>query len=230
MRNGGSELAAAEPTRVLVVEDDEASRRAVVQCLREDGCIVFEAPDGLAGLDLAGRERIDLIVLDLMLPKLDGEHVLERLRRTSAVAVIVVSAKREEDDRVTALELGADDYLTKPFTVRELRARMRAVLRRVEGEVTSAILVGDVMIDLDAKTASRGGTRIALTPMEFDLLVLLARHRGKLVSREQIELAIHAGAEPQVSNVVDVLVLRLRKKLGQELITTRRGHGFIIDA
>ena len=126
MRNGGSELAAAEPTRVLVVEDDEASRRAVVQCLREDGCIVFEAPDGLAGLDLAGRERIDLIVLDLMLPKLDGEHVLEKLRRTSAVAVIVVSAKREEDDRIAALELGADDYLTKPFTVRELRARMRA--------------------------------------------------------------------------------------------------------
>ncbi len=102
---------------------------------------------------------------------------------------------------------------------------MRAVLRRVEGEVTSAILVGDVMIDLDAKTASRGGTRIALTPMEFDLLVLLARHRGKLVSREQIELAIHAGAEPQVSNVVDVLVLRLRKKLGQQLITTRRIKG-----
>lgn len=221
---------AAGATRILVIEDDEASRRAVVQCLREDGYAVVESGDGVAGLGVVARERVDLIILDLMLPKLDGEHVLERLRRDNPVPVIVVSAKREEDDRVAVLELGADDYLTKPFTVRELRARVRAVLRRTEGEVTSVLVVGDVTIDLDAKTASRGGVGIPLTPMEFDLLVLLARQQGKLVSREQIELAIHARAEPQVSNVVDVLVLRLRKKLGQDLITTRRGQGFIIDA
>jgi two-component system OmpR family response regulator len=146
------------------------------------------------------------------------------------VPVIVVSAKRGENDRVEALNLGADDYLTKPFTARELLARIRAVLRRSENEVTTVVTVGDVSIDLASKTASRNGERILLTPMEFDVLVYLARRRGKLVSRDLLEKVIHPDESHDVSNVIDVLVLRLRKKLGRDLITTRRGQGFIIDA
>ena len=215
---------------ILVIEDDTASRTALAQCLREEQYIVFEAADGLAGLELAGREAPQLVILDLMLPKLDGIHLLEKLRQTSAVPVIVVSAKRGENDRVEALNLGADDYLTKPFTARELLARIRAVLRRSENEVTTVVTVGDVSIDLASKTASRNGERILLTPMEFDVLVYLARRRGKLVSRDLLEKVIHPDESHDVSNVIDVLVLRLRKKLGRDLITTRRGQGFIIDA
>ena len=216
--------------RILVIEDDTASRTALAQCLREEQYVVFEAADGLAGLELAVREAPQLVILDLMLPKLDGIHLLEKLRQTSAVPVIVVSAKRGENDRVEALNLGADDYLTKPFTARELLARIRAVLRRSENEVTTVVTVGDVSIDLASKTASRNGERILLTPMEFDVLMYLARRRGKLVSRDLLEKVIHPDESHDVSNVIDVLVLRLRKKLGRDLITTRRGQGFIIDA
>ena len=225
--------------RILVVEDDTASRTALAQCLREEQCTVYEAADGVAGLELAGREAPQLVILDLMLPKLDGIHVLEKLRQSNAVPVIVVSARRGEHDRVEALNLGADDYLTKPFTVRELLARIRAVLRRSENEVTTIITIGDVAIDTASKTASRNGERIPLTPMEFDVLLYLARRRGKLVPRDLLHKVIHpeiaqdirkTGNTSNVSNVIDVFVLRLRKKLGRGLITTRRGQGFIIDA
>jgi len=218
------------PLRILVIEDDAASRAALTQCLREEQCVVFGAGDGVTGLDIALREPLDLVVLDLMLPRLDGIHLLEKLRQQSDVPVIVVSAKRGENDRIEALDVGADDYLTKPFTVRELLARIRAVLRRSERETSTVITVGDITIDLDAKTASRDGSRIPLTPMEFEVLVFLARRRGKLVPRDQLQKLIHPDEERDVSNVVDVLLLRLRKKLGRELIATRRGQGFIIDA
>jgi len=218
------------PLRILVIEDDAASRAALAQCLREEQCVVFAAADGVTGLDIALRESLDLVVLDLMLPKLDGIHLLEKLRPRSTVPVIVVSAKRGETDRIEALDLGADDYLTKPFTVRELLARIRAVLRRSERESSAIIVVGDVTIDLDTKMASRNGMRIPLTPMEFEVLVFLARRRGKLVPRDQLQKLIHPDDDRDVSNVVDVLLLRLRKKLGRDLITTRRGQGFIIDA
>ena len=218
------------PLRILVIEDDAASRAALTQCLREEQCVVFGAGDGATGLDIALREPLDLVVLDLMLPRLDGIHLLEKLRQRSDVPVIVVSAKRGENDRVEALDVGADDYLTKPFTSRELLARIRAVLRRSDRDTSTVITVGDVTIDLDAKTASRDGSRIPLTPMEFEVLVFLARRRGKLVPRDQLQKLIHPDEERDVSNVVDVLLLRLRKKLGRDLIATRRGQGFIIDA
>lgn len=226
---------AVAATRVLVIEDEEASRRAIAQGLLEAGCDVAEAGDGVSGLEAALAGRADVVVLDLRLPRLDGEHLLEKLRRASAVPVIVVSAKRDEDDRIEALNLGADDYLVKPFTMRELLARMRAVLRRREGAVTTTTAVGDVVIDHAARTATVRGAQVPLTALEFDVLACLARRRGRLVSREAIEAVIHpaqaAGAEGHepLSNVVDVIVLRLRKKLGRDLIQTRRGQGFIID-
>ena len=219
-------------TRVLVIDDEDAARRAVAGGLREAGLEVVEAADGLAGLEAALHGGPDLVVLDLRLPGLEGEQVLERLRQSSDVPVIVVSAKREEDDRVGTLDLGADDYLVKPFTVRELLARIRAVLRRSEPDVAATVTVGEVTIDFPARSAMRGGERVVLTAQEFTILGCLARHRGRLVTRAMLEEAIHPGEslpEDMVSNVVDVIVLRLRKKLGHDLITTRRGQGFIID-
>ncbi len=229
-----------EGLRVLVVEDEDASRRAIAQGLLEAGCHVVEAADGVTGLEMALAGNVDVVVLDLRLPQLDGEHLLEKLRRTSSVPVIVVSAKREEDDRVETLNLGADDYLVKPFTMRELLARMRAVLRRRDGDVTTTVMIGEIAIDFAARTVTAGGEPVSLTALEFDVLSCLARRRGRLVSRDTIDAVIHprdAGRSPNgaddaretVSNVIDVIVLRLRKKLGRDLIQTRRGQGFIID-
>jgi two-component system OmpR family response regulator len=219
------------PFRVLVVEDDGASRRALAESLRSEQFVVFEAADGVTALEIAAREPLDLVVLDLMLPRLGGEQMLARLRDGNEVPVIVVSAKWSEDDRVKALDLGADDYLVKPFTVRELLARMRAVIRRSDA-VQSVLTLGDVTIDFGSKTAQRENQKIALTAKEFELLVHLARRRGQLVSREELDRVIHPDAatpREDVSNVVDVLVLRLRRKLGRDLIATRRGQGFIIE-
>lgn len=220
------------PVRVLVIDDEDLARRSVANGLHAAGMETIEAADGVSGLERALHDGPDLVLLDLRLPKLEGEEVLERLRRSSAVPVIVISAKREEDDRVAALDRGADDYLVKPFTIRELVARVRAVLRRIEPE-PATIVLGDVSIDVAARAATRGEARVPLTPQEFAVLECLARHRGRIVSRAMLEAAIHPG-EPVpppdlVTNIVDVLVLRLRRKLGADLITTRRGQGFIID-
>jgi two-component system OmpR family response regulator len=218
--------------RVLVIDDEDSARRAVALGLRATGVEVVEAADGPTGLARALAGGVDLVVLDLRLPGMEGETVLATLRRSSAMPVIVVSSKRHEDDRVGVLDLGADDYLVKPFTIRELEARIRAVLRRSEGGVTSAATIGDVTLHFPSRTATRGGEPVALTAQEFALLACLVRHRGRIVSRAMLEEAIHPGEaipEEMVSNVVDVLVLRLRRKLGRDLITTRRGQGFIID-
>jgi len=216
--------------RVLVIEDDSASRLAIVTALRESQHTVFEAADGVTGLEIARAEPLDAVVLDLMLPRLDGIRLLTELRRASRVPVIIVSARRTEDDRVEALDLGADDYLTKPFTVRELLARLRAVVRRAEADTAPVITLGDIAIDFGAKTVIRNGDRIPLTAAEFELLTALARHRGEVVPREVLEKAIRQDGSPHVSNVADVIILRLRRKLGRELIATRRGQGFIIES
>jgi two-component system, OmpR family, response regulator len=220
----------AQPSlRVLVIEDDPASRLAIAKALRESRHTVFEAVDGVTGLAIARSEPLDAVVLDLMLPRLDGMRLLETLRRTSSVPVIVVSGRQAEDDRVEALDGGADDYLTKPFTVRELLARLRAVVRRTEGDAPAVIELGDVAIDLGARTVSRGGVRVPLTAAEFEILALLARQRGAVVDRDVLQRAIRDDGSETVSNVVDVLMLRLRRKLGRDLIATRRGRGFIIE-
>jgi two-component system OmpR family response regulator len=229
---GTPEPHVSQPSRVLVIDDEEAARRAVAEGLRELGWEVLEAGDGLAGLEAAVQGRPDVVLLDLRLPGLEGEQVLERLRQTSRVPLIVISAKREEDDRVTALDMGADDYLVKPFTVRELAARIRAVLRRSEGESSDTVTVGEVVVDFPARAASRAGVRVPLTAQEFAVLGCLVRNRGRLVTRATLEALLHPGEIPladNVSNVIDVIVLRLRKKLGHDLITTRRGQGFIVD-
>ncbi len=229
---GTSEPHVTQPSRVLVIDDEDAARQAVAEGLRDLGWEVLEASDGLSGLEAAVQGRPDVVLLDLRLPGLEGEEVLRRLRQTSRVPVIVISAKREEDDRVAALDMGADDYLVKPFTVRELAARIRAVLRRSEGESPDAVTVGDVVVDFPSHTASQAGVRVPLTGQEFAVLSCLVCNRGRLVTRAMLDALLHPGENPPadaISNVIDVIVLRLRKKLGHDLITTRRGQGFIID-
>ena len=223
---------AGGPVRLVVIDDEDSARRAVAHGLRAAGYEVLEAADGTTGLPIILEGGIDLVVLDLRLPGIDGETVLATLRRSSDVPVIVISSKRHEDDRVAVLDLGADDYLVKPFTVRELAARIRAVLRRSDGDVAAVATIGEVTIDFASGTASRAGDAVTLTAQEFALLACLLRHRGRIVSRAMLEAAIHPGETPledAVSNVVDVLVLRLRRKLGRDLITTRRGQGFLVD-
>lgn len=215
--------------RVLVIEDDAASRQAIAEALRESRHTVFEAADGPAGLKIALHDPLDAVVLDLKLPRMDGIHLLSKLREAKDVPVIVVSARRTTDDRVEALELGADDYLTKPFAIRELLARLRAVVRRRLPDTAAEVTIGDIVIDFDAKAVSRAGARVPLTAAEFAILAILARHRGAVVPRDVLEGAIHQEGSAHVSNVVDVIVLRLRRKLGRELITTRRGQGFLIE-
>ncbi len=220
------------PTRVLVVDDEDAARAAVAAGLRGAGYAVAEAADGPTGLAAALGGDVDLIVLDLRLPGMNGEEVLASLRRTHDTPVIVVSSKRDEDDRVATLDLGADDYVVKPFSVRELLARIRAVLRRNDGEVNAGTTIGDVSVDFPSRSVCRGGERVALTAQEFAVLERLLRDRGRIVSRAALEQTIHPGETPPedtVSNVVDVVVLRLRRKLGRELIATRRGQGFIVE-
>ena len=217
------------PNKILVVDDDARIRDLLRRYLTQEGFEVLLAEDGKALNRLVTRENIDLIVLDLMLPRMDGITLLEKLRQRSAIPVIITSAKQTENDRVNLLDLGADDYLTKPFTVRELLARLRAIVRRTEGDTTSVITIGDLSIDCRAKKVSRGAESIALTAMEFEVLAILAKHKGRIVSRALLEKAIHPNGSEQVSNVVDVFVLRLRRKLGNNLITTRRGQGFVIN-
>lgn len=214
--------------RVLVVEDDPTTRDALAQGLTDAGGEVVAAADGVEALRLATETQADLIVLDLRLPLLDGEHVIAHLRKKPSPPIIVVSAKRSEETRVRALDLGADDFLVKPFSLQELTARMRAVLRR-SGAAVPATTPLDLSLDAAALTVTRGGTRVPLTAQEFALLELLARERGRIVSRDEIEAAIMTEGRPDCSNVVDVVVMRLRKKLGRDLIATRRGQGFMID-
>lgn len=215
--------------RVLVIEDDAASRQAIAEALRESQHTVFEAADGRAGLAIALEEPLDAVVLDLKLPRMDGIHLLSKLRAAKDVPVIVVSARRTTDDRVEALELGADDYLTKPFAIRELLARLRAVVRRSLPDTTAEVAIGDIVVDFDGMAVTRAGERIPLTATEFAILKPLARHRGQVVPREVLEAAIRQEGSTHVSNVVDVIILRLRRKLGRDLITTRRGQGFLIE-
>ncbi len=214
--------------RVLVVEDEPDLLRTIAQVLREDGYAVDEAADGQDGLFKARSWEYDAIVLDLLMPKLTGWQVLEQLRQTHKTPVLILSARDGVTDRVRGLDGGADDYLPKPFHLTELKARLRAIIRRSAGLATSQILVGELTVDTKTKTVTRGDTLLLLTPREFSLLELLAMHRGHVVSRTQIYEHLFDENEDSLSNLVDVHVSNLRRKLGKDFITTRRGQGYIL--
>ncbi len=214
--------------RVLVVEDEPDLLRTIAQVLREDGYAVDEAADGQEGLYKATSWDYDAIVLDLLMPKLTGWQVLEKLRTTHKTPVLILTARDGINDRVRGLDGGADDYLAKPFHLVELKARLRALIRRSVGLASSQIQVGELTLDTKAKTVTHAETLLMLTPREFSLLELLAMHRGQVVTRTQIYEKLFDESDDSLSNLVDVHVSNLRRKLGKDFITTRRGQGYIL--
>lgn len=215
--------------RVLVVEDDPDLQRVVAATLREEGYAVDTAAEGEDALFKARAWEYDAVVLDVMLPGIDGWTVLRGLREVKRTPVLMLTARDTVADRVRGLNSGADDYLVKPFALTELLARLRALIRRSAGQAVPAIEIGDVCVDTVAKTVTRNGDLVALTPMEYALVELLAMHRQKLVSRTTIYDHLFEEDDDSLSNLVDVHVSNIRKKLGRDFITTRRGQGYLIE-
>lgn len=215
--------------RVLVIEDDPDLFQVLTQALREAGYAVDGATDGEDGLYKATAWEYDALVLDLMLPKLNGWELLRQLRRSRKTPVLILTVRDAISDRVRGLDSGADDYLVKPFELVELQARLRTLIRRSAGNADSTIELGDVVIDTAARTVSRAGQSVALTPREYALVELLAQHRGQLITRSMIYEHLFDENEDSLSNLVDVHVSNVRKKLGKDFIVTRRGMGYLID-
>jgi two-component system OmpR family response regulator len=214
--------------KVLLVEDEEDLLHVTATALRESGFSVDLARDGMEGLVKAETADYDAIVLDLMLPRMDGWEVLSRLRQSKTTPVLILTARDALADRVEGLNRGADDYLTKPFELEELIARLRALIRRSAGSPSPIVEVAGVQIDTAARTVMKHGEVVELSAKEYALLELLALHRGRLVTRSMIYEHIYGEEDDTLSNVVDVYVSNLRRKLGSELIETRRGQGYII--
>jgi len=213
-----------------VIEDEPDVIRAVAMFLREAGYSVDTAENGEDGLFKAVAWDYDVILLDVMLPKRDGWSVLEELRRQKkSTPVLMLTARDDVKDRVRGLDIGADDYLVKPFELTELVARIRALIRRSAGKAQSLIEIGAVSIDTTARTVSVDGNNVALTAKEYCLLEFLAIHRGELVTRTKIYDHLFDEYDSSLSNLVDVYVSNIRRKVGRELITTRRGMGYIIE-
>ncbi len=214
--------------RLLVIEDQPELRSVLYAMLEEEGYAVDLSADGAQGLAKATTWSYDAIVLDLMLPKLDGWKLLDELRKTLKIPVLILSARDGLDDRVRGLDLGADDYLAKPFERSELLARLRALIRRSAGQTSSIISIGELAIDFRARQVSRGDELVSLTAREFGLLEYLAMHRGKVISRRELYDHLFDELDDPASNIVDVYISYLRRKLGSELIETRRGQGYVI--
>ena len=219
--------------RVLIVEDSETLRETLRAGLAREGFAVDVAGDGKSGLSRALNNPYDVLVLDLMLPELDGLGVIARLRaKPDPPHVIVVTAKDRVEDRVAGLDAGADDYLVKPFAFAELLARIRTLVRRRYQEKSPLLDVGDLVVDLAARRASLGGSELDLTAREYALLEYLALRRGQTVSREEIEDHIYGVNKLPSSNAVDSAICVLRAKLGaagKDLIQTRRGLGYALE-
>jgi two-component system, OmpR family, response regulator len=222
--------------RILIVEDTAALARSLAQGLSEEGFAVEVAGDGEEGLHFATEVAYDAIVLDRMLPRLDGLTMLRRAReRGVRTPVLLLTALGEVDDRVAGLDGGADDYLVKPFVFEELLARLRALLRRHRGQASNRVEVGRLVLDLASRAAAVDGHALELTAREFSLLELLALEPGTTFSRTAITERLYAEEADRDSNVIDVFVARLRKKLdaaglpGADLVRTQRGAGYRLD-
>jgi DNA-binding response OmpR family regulator len=221
-------VGAARSGTILLVEDEEDIASLVRAYLENDGFRVIWAARGVDGVAALEQNEIRLAILDLQLPDADGLDLCRMIRQTSRLPIVIVTARDEEVDRITGLELGADDYVTKPFSPRELVARVRAVLRRAEPEeLEGEMTIGDVVVQPAGRTVSVGGSPVDLTGMEFDLLAFLAAHPGIVMSRERLLERVWGLEFPGGTRTVDVHVAQLRKKLDRpDLIRTVRGSGY----
>ncbi|ANM31714.1 CpxR [Acidobacteria bacterium Mor1] len=222
-------------TRLLMIDDDEKLVALMEEYLAGHGFQVESAGDGETGLAAALAQPPELVILDLMLPGLDGLEVCRRLRQSSSVPVLMLTARGEDTERIVGLELGADDYLAKPFNTRELLARIRAILRRARPEpgeaATERIQVGSLTVDSGTRSVSLHGNPVELTSTEFDLLRALARNRGMVLSREQLLEQMHGPNWAAYDRSIDVHISRLRQKIERdprhpELLKTVRGAGY----
>ena len=225
-----------DSSTILLVDDEDSIQKLLAYPLEREGYRVLQARDGEEALERFASERVDLVVLDIMLPKLDGLEVCKRLRAESEVPIIMLTARDDELDKVVGLELGADDYITKPFSIREFRSRVRALLRRAavsrqvdeDGELISA---EGLTIDLARRLVEVGGNRVQLTYVEFELLRILASNPGRVYSRRMLLEALWGGADYREPRTIDVHVRHLREKLERdsadpEYILTVRGVGY----
>jgi DNA-binding response OmpR family regulator len=203
------------PQRILIVDDERKLVQGLVGYFRDAGFETLTAYDGRVALDVARREQPDLIVLDLMLPEIDGLEVCRQLRRTSGVPIIMLTARVEETDRLIGLELGADDYIVKPFSPREVVARARAVLRRARGtlEPTAELRGGEVVLNLDRRSVQVSGLLVELTPTEFELLAALMRNAGRPLSRSQLLDTTQGDTYIGYERTIDAHIKNLRRKL-----------------
>jgi DNA-binding response OmpR family regulator len=219
--------------RVLVAEDHPSLARSIADGLRDDGYAVDLTFDGNEALHLAVTNPYDAIVLDIMLPGKDGFQIIQTLRRRDVkIPILCLTARDGVTDRVKGLDLGADDYLVKPFAWEELLARVRSMVRRGHGQKSATVTVGDLEIDTARKSASRGGKQIDLSAREYALLEYLAHRQGQVVSRSDIWEHLYDQHDETTSNVVDVYIGYLRNKVDKEfptkLIHTRRGQGYLL--
>jgi len=218
--------------RALLVDDDPKLAALLQAYLAPHGVQLAHAADGPAGLAALAEGGVDVVILDIMMPGMDGLEVLRRVRARSAVPVLMLTARGDETDRVVGLELGADDYLAKPAYPRELLARLRAVLRRASPRLmTSTLVVADLEVDVGAREARRGDERLPLTALEFDLLKVLAERAGRVVSRDALWEAAGRGEVHVGDRTVDVHISRLRAKLGdtdRRWLQTVRGYGYLL--
>jgi two-component system, OmpR family, response regulator len=221
-------------TRVLVVDDDARLYELLASYLAQNGVSPAHASSGRRALDLLEREAFDAVLLDVMMPEMDGLGVLSRVRaRWPSLPVIMLTAKGDETDRVVGLELGADDYLAKPFSPRELLARLKAVLRRAHPDLERQRLsAGEVVLEVETRAVHVGGNPVELTGLEFDLLLALLRRAGQVVPRQSLLAQAGRGDVTVNDRTVDVHISHLRKKLGDDpprLIKTVRGVGYVLS-
>lgn len=215
--------------RILLVEDEPRLRTTLARALREEGYAVDTAETGNDGLFKAEGHDYDAVVLDVMLPGMDGWKVLAGLRKSRRTPVLMLTALDAPPDRVRGLDGGADDYLVKPFDLDELLARLRALIRRAAGTTRSTIQLGDVELDVRARLVTRSGQPVTLTAREYSILEFLALHRREVVTRTELFEHLFDETDDSLSNLLDVHVFNIRKKLGHDLIVTRRGLGYCIE-
>lgn len=215
--------------RLLVAEDDARIARPLSRALDMAGFVVETEEDGELVWHLGDTESYDAIILDLGLPSLDGLTILKRWRNAGRSApVLILTARGQWEERVEGIEAGADDYVIKPFRVEEVVARIRAIVRRASGHASGRIKIGDLVVDTRLKQVSRDGVPTELTPQEYRLIAYLAHQRGRVVSQMEITEHLYSQDFERDSNSIEVLVGRVRKRLGNDVIRTRRGFGYYI--